>query len=88
MAGFDQPAQVFVGLGVLLVVMPARDVERADARFAPAVGKIIQVDSRAVSAIEESPQTLALKRGLGPASTLRVSAPSAAQRQRLRQRAR
>ena len=58
-AGFDQPAQIFVGLGVLLVVMPAGHVQRADAGFAPALGEIIEIDARAIGAIEEGPQALA-----------------------------
>ncbi len=58
-AGFDQAAQVFVGLGRRFVVVPAGDVQRADAGFAPALGEIIQIDARAIGAVEESPQALA-----------------------------
>ena len=61
MAGFDQPTQVFVGLGVRLVVVPAGDVNRPDAGITPAVGEVIEIDARAVRAIEESPQALGVE---------------------------
>ena len=64
MAGFDEPSQVFVGLGVRLVVVPASDVNCPDAGVAPAVGEVIEIDARAVGAVEESPQALSAKRGL------------------------
>jgi hypothetical protein len=61
MASLDQPAQIFVRLGILLVVMPAGDVNGADAGFAPAIGEVIQIHARAISSVKESPQALAME---------------------------
>ena len=63
-AGFDETAQVFVGLGRRFVVVPAGDMQRADTGFAPALGEIIQIDARAIGAVEEGPQALAAERRL------------------------
>ena len=58
-AGLDQVAEIHVLLRIRFVVMPARDMQRADARLAPAVGKIIQVDARTIGTVEECPEPLA-----------------------------
>ena len=61
MARVDETAQIFVGFGVLFVVVPAGDMQRGDARFPPALGEVIEIDTRPVGTIEKSPQALALK---------------------------
>ncbi len=66
MASFDEAPEIFVGLGVLFVVVPAGHVQRADTGFAPALGEIVEIDARAVGAIEERPEAFALEGRLHP----------------------
>src|ERR1700722_1082761 len=61
MARFDQLAQIFIGLGIALPVMPCCNVERADAGGFPTDGEITEVDAGAVGRIEEGPQALGSK---------------------------
>src|SRR5258706_10217974 len=59
MAGLDQTAEIFVLLRIRFVVMPTRDMQRADAGLAPAICKIIQVDAGTIGTIEKCPEALA-----------------------------
>ena len=63
MAGVDEVLQVFVAFGIGVVEMPGRDVQGADAGFAPALGEIIGIGARPVGIIEKGPQAGAAEGG-------------------------
>ena len=63
MAGLDEVLQIVVAFGVGVVEVPRSDVQRADARLAPALGEIVGIGARAIRIIEEGPEAGAAKSG-------------------------
>ena len=61
--GFDEFVEVFVALGIGVVIVPGGDVEGSDAGGAPAFGEVIGVGAEAVGGVKEGPEAAGFERG-------------------------